>query len=347
MTRPAKTIRVPTTEDGRSIPYPLLDTLHPVPRNIPSPSYSRTTKEERREQEKQAWQLHTTLLRHLGIKPYDQCICDVVGLDEDFQVVKDPSSAFEYAHRPACLAYPNLKHYNLDPHHSTKHAAQRAAFTHFRKTARSMTGRKKFTKFSMEKLESHCGLHYHASTIDRFAKCLCDFIMYDKSERRSRDPADLEELKCIDCGYCCTSCSPTCHGLPPSQWDLAQLQSQTEPPERRPLYATSDRIRTRVKRSGLRNHYDPGTIVSDVLRAAACNPRLVISRLARHQSKTISLRSLNHALVKITAGSRDRIRIDRRRDSWIKLTMCLVFILVRCDLKIESQKQSYFPQHGS
>ena len=27
--------------------------------------------------------------------------------------------------------------------------------------------------------------------------------------------------------------------------------------------------------------------------------------------------------------------------------MCLVFILVRCDLKIESQKQSYFPQHES
>ncbi|KAI4212765.1 MAG: hypothetical protein LQ349_009330, partial [Xanthoria aureola] len=143
-------------------------------------------------------------------------------------------------------------------------------------TARSKTVRKEFTKSSMEELESRCGLHYYPPIIDRFAKCLCDFIMYDKSERRSRDPADLEELKCIDCGYCCTSCSPTCHGLPPSQWDLAQLQSQTEPPERRPIYSASDRIRTRVNRIGLPTRYDPGTIVGDVLRAAACNPRLVI-----------------------------------------------------------------------
>lgn len=89
MARPAKSFRIPTTEDDRSISYPLLDTLHPVPRNIPSPSkwtYSRTTKEERREQEKEAWQLHATLLRHLEINP-DQCICDVVGLDKDFQIV--------------------------------------------------------------------------------------------------------------------------------------------------------------------------------------------------------------------------------------------------------------------
>ncbi|KAL8896891.1 MAG: hypothetical protein Q9192_002855 [Flavoplaca navasiana] len=279
MAKPAKTSSTAMTEKSYFIHYALLDTLHPVPRNVvPSRSGTtrRTSKEEQREQEKDAWLLHTTLLQLLGTNPYGDCICDVVGLDEDFQIVKDPVSSFEYAHRPMCLTYPNPKFNDVDPQHATKHVAQRAAIKHFRKNARSKTGRKQFTKKLMYELEVHCGLHYYAPIIDSYAGCVCDFIKNDPQERRDRDTKDLENLRCDKCGYCCPACSPSCHGQPPNKWELAQSKITTKPRKKRPIHLTSERIRKPASRTSFPPRYDPDTIVRDVLRAVACNPHLVI-----------------------------------------------------------------------
>ncbi|KAI4274216.1 MAG: hypothetical protein LQ337_004095 [Flavoplaca oasis] len=279
MAKPAKTSSTAMTEKSYSIQYPLLDTLHPVPRNFVPWRWSttrRTSKEEQREQDKDAWLLHTTLLKLLGSNPYGDCICDVVGLDEDFQIVKDPASSFEYAHRPMCLTYPNPNFNDVHPQHATKHVAQRAAIHQFRKTARSKTGRKQFTKKLMSELEYHCGLHYYAPRIDKYAKCVCDFIEYGPLERTDQDQKDLENLRCNKCGYCCPSCSPSCHGLPPNKWELAQSKIATERRKKRPIHLTSERIRKPASRTTFPPRYDPGTIVRDVLRAVACNPHLVI-----------------------------------------------------------------------
>ena len=279
MTKPAKRSRTAGKEEVTFISYDLLDTLHPVPRNsIPSRSSTtrRISKEEQPEQEKDAWLLHTTLLQLLGTNPYGDCICDVVGLDEDFQIVRDPTSSFEYAHRPMCLTYPNPKYNDIHPQHATKHVAQYAAIKNFRKNARSKTGRKQFTKKLVYELEDHCRLHYYSPIVDKYTKCVCDFIKYDPLERRDQDPKDLENLRCNKCGYCCLSCSPSCHGQPPNKWELAQYNISTEPRKKRPIHSTSARIRTSTSRSKFPTRYDPDAIVRDMLRAIACNPHLVI-----------------------------------------------------------------------
>ncbi|KAL9631355.1 MAG: hypothetical protein Q9204_004268 [Flavoplaca sp. TL-2023a] len=266
-------------EKSSFIQYALLDTLHPVPRNfVPSRLWTarRTSKEEQREQEKDAWALHTTLLQLLETNPYEDCICDVVGIDDIFQVVKDRGSSFEYAHRPTCLTYPNPLSDDVHPQHMTMHVAQNAAIKHFRKTGRSKTGRKQFTKWLMYQLEYHCGLHYYAPKIDKYAKCVCDLIMHDPQERIDQDPKDLENLRCTKCGYCCPSCSPSCHGQPPKKWELAQSKITTEPRKKRPVHSTSEHIRKAANRTNFPPRYDPDTIVRDVLRAVACNPHLVI-----------------------------------------------------------------------
>ena len=59
--------------------------------------------------QKKAWQVHADVLRKLASNSYEDCICDVVGLDDNFQILEGLQSDIGYLHRPDCLAYPNAE----------------------------------------------------------------------------------------------------------------------------------------------------------------------------------------------------------------------------------------------
>ena len=96
----------------RESPPPLMKTchfpshLHPIPRHILPEDRRGLNKAEFRLQEKQSWQLHQQLIHDLFFDPYDRCICDVIGLEDYYQVVKDPDTLKDYPHRPDCLPIP-------------------------------------------------------------------------------------------------------------------------------------------------------------------------------------------------------------------------------------------------
>ncbi|KAL8782619.1 MAG: hypothetical protein Q9195_009609 [Heterodermia aff. obscurata] len=155
----------PPPTQAPSTPNPtisILDLLHPTPRNRPtSPEDdSEKTKTRQQKHEQRTWAVHLGLLKNLASNPYEDCICDIVGLDSAFQIVQDPSSGIDYAHRPDCLIYPNIPGWDADPQHVVLHAAQAANIQHFRKTGRSKSGRKQYAKKALWELVGMCRLRH-------------------------------------------------------------------------------------------------------------------------------------------------------------------------------------------
>lgn len=206
--------RTPTSQDTAIRPSRghILENLHPVPQNWIRMDRRRFSKQEKRMYEEQAWQIHFGLVMKLQINPYSNCVCDVVGLDDHFQVVEDPISEISYAHRARhCLAYP-IDSWALHPRHPSMHEAQIPAIHDFRRTGRTKGGSKKFTKKALYELERQCGLHYAPpSTPGRHRHCLCGLLSEDSPS--DREDGDLRNQTCARCGICCPCCSPSCHGL--------------------------------------------------------------------------------------------------------------------------------------
>ncbi|KAL9576820.1 MAG: hypothetical protein Q9203_007664, partial [Teloschistes exilis] len=79
--------------------------LYPIPRKLAAWDHMSIPKEKQRSLERQAWSNHKQLISELEHDPYDHCICDVLGLDQSFDIVTDPDTSLDYGHRPDCLAY--------------------------------------------------------------------------------------------------------------------------------------------------------------------------------------------------------------------------------------------------
>ena len=141
----------------------ILDLLHPIPQALQHSSYDNRelVKTENRKHEIETWQVHTNMLKNLAHNPYEDCICDVVGLEDAFQIVQDSRSRIDYAHRPDCLIYPNAERWEADPRHSHRHARHAPDIQHFRDNGRSRTGRKQFRKKTVLELIRSCGVQHH------------------------------------------------------------------------------------------------------------------------------------------------------------------------------------------
>ena len=192
-------------------PPPLIETghfpshLHPISRNILPHQRRGLDRAEIRLQEKQSWQLHQRLIHNLLFDPYDRCICDIIGLEDYYQVVKDPDTLRDYPHRPNCLAYPDFNSWRANIQPSSTNAAYLSRIQQFRTTARTKGGVKKFTRDARHNLERLSGLqsvfHHRVYTMH----CLCDF--YDPS-------VDSPRQECLHChNICCPCCKPSCYGL--------------------------------------------------------------------------------------------------------------------------------------
>lgn len=249
----------------------LLNRLHPIPQNSLH-SQDIISREDKHKLDKKAWQLHSSLIQNLPNNPYDGCICDILGLDNAYQIVPNPSSCVDYPHRHDCLANPNLDTQDPHPAHARKHATQLASIHHFRKNGRSKSGRKKFTKKAVMELEINCGLHYVGP--NRWSYCGCDSDDYiaqlcdcgDKNEQRSFGTRDDK------CQKCCPQCSPSYH-------TQAAYQDSPRKKHYKRRHTTtgspSKRRKQRHAMDGQENlpmQYDPKTIASDILRAAGFHP---------------------------------------------------------------------------
>ena len=248
----------------------LLDRLHPIPQNISPPSHAIASKEDKHKLEKEAWQLHSSLIQNLPNNPYNDCICDILGLDEAYQIVQNQSSCVDYPHRHDCLANPNLDTRDPHPRHAKKHAAQLASIHRFRKTGRSKSGRKKFTKKAVEELEILCGLQYYGP--NRWSYCGCDSEEYaarlcdcgDKDEERPFRTRDDDT-----CQKCCSRCNPNHHTQAASQ------DSPRKKHHKRRRTTTGSPLQQHHAMDGQENlpmQYDPNTVASDILRAAGIHP---------------------------------------------------------------------------
>lgn len=244
----------------------LLDALHPIPQNKSRSARHSSSREDERKHEQESWQLHASMIQNLPTNPYKNCICDVVGLNDAFQIVQDPSSLVDYVHRPHCLAYPNMEYGKAHPEHASKHAAQLASICQFRKSARSKSGKKYFSRKAVEELEFKCGLHYYGPY--RWPRCTCN--MYTPLPESASEDSGVVEWEsnwprmkdCEQCGKCCPCCSPSCH---------AQFKKQ------------------RHARNGQENYpqsYNTDTIATDILRAAGIHPTLPpLNFQLRHTSR--------------------------------------------------------------
>ncbi|KAL8711793.1 MAG: hypothetical protein Q9225_007059 [Loekoesia sp. 1 TL-2023] len=145
--------------------------LHRILCNLPFGNGHSDIKAEQRMLDKQAWRTHTALMRDLPWHPYDRCVCDVLGLDEEFQVVKDPDSSVNYAHRPDCLAYPEPEMWKIDVKDPVMHAAYIQRIQQFRATARSKGDVKKFTQKALSELRHQCGLKQIFHLLPSFHCC--------------------------------------------------------------------------------------------------------------------------------------------------------------------------------
>ena len=202
----------------RLSPIRLLETsyfpnsLHPVPRNLPHSTISRISKGAQRQSEEEAWQRHKASLRARdGHNPYQTCVCDIVGLDEYFQVVRDPHTLMDYAHRGSCLSYPDPEGWDEELPVTAMHPEMLYLIRQFRHDGRSKKGRKKYTQKALIELQRQCGVRgvFDAPML-RLAELYCRCAV---SNFRS---GSLGEQKCGICDkvFCCRCCSPTCYGLP-------------------------------------------------------------------------------------------------------------------------------------
>lgn len=184
--------------------------LHPIPRYILPQDRRALFRAEFRLQEKQSWQLHQRLIHDLPFSPYDRCICDVIGLENYYQVVKDPDTLIDYPHRPDCLAYPDFNSWKVDIQPSSTNAAYLARIHQFRVTARTKGGVKKFTRNAWRTLERQSGLQ-HVLTHEVYTwHCCCDL------ENISNDLIEVDppEQQCPYCHKICCPCGkPSCYGL--------------------------------------------------------------------------------------------------------------------------------------
>ena len=224
----------------------ILDLLHPIPRDLPYTTYANreVARMEKRKHEQKTWQIYLDLLKQLAHNLYENCICDVVGLEDAFQIVQDPRSRIDYPHRPNCLKHPNIENWEADPRHPHLHAAQALEIYHFRKTGRSRSGRKQYRKNTIEQLVRSCGLqhrfeglsgddedssetdHRPASSPNRSAK----FLQYDGPSRKT--------------------------------------ESRFGPPE----FRTKKRRQPPLNDENERIRYDSRTIAADILRVAGIHP---------------------------------------------------------------------------
>ncbi|KAG6988527.1 hypothetical protein G7Y79_00072g097890 [Physcia stellaris] len=251
----------------------LLDRLHPIPQNILPPSHAISSKEDKRKLEKEAWQLHSSMIQNLPNNPYSDCICDTLGLDRAYQIVQNQSTCVDYPHRHDCLAHPNLDAQDPHPRHAKKHTAQLASIHRFRKIGRSKGGRKKFTKKAVEELEILCGLQYCGP--NRWSYCGCDSDEYlarlcgcgVKDRERTFRIRDDDT-----CQKCCPRCSPKHHTQAASQ------DSPRKKHHKRRRTTTGSPLKQGKQRHAMDGQenfpmqYDPNTIASDILRAAGIHP---------------------------------------------------------------------------
>ncbi|CAF9939486.1 MAG: hypothetical protein HETSPECPRED_001792 [Heterodermia speciosa] len=239
-----------TPIDEETAPDPtvsILDRLHPIPRNLPR-SREGDQARARKKHEEETWQIHINLLKKLAHNPYEDCICDIVGLDKSFHIVQDPRSQIEYAHRPDCLMYPEIKDWEPDPRHSILHAAQADRIQGFRTVGRSRTGRKQYAKKAALDIVGLCGLR-HRSLAKKMSK---------NGKKSSEMVQGLESPAHKEHSH---------KGLPKTT-SPTKIKKQTTPTNIEKRYHSP---------SGLENaptQYNPLTIASDILRVAGTHPSL-------------------------------------------------------------------------
>ena len=186
-------------------PTHILEELHPIPQNwLRSGKDVTIGKQEQRVYDEQVWRIHSGLLGKLEVNPYRHCVCDVVGLDESIQVLRDPISEIDYAHHASkCLAYPigNWHDGFPRPQYLSSLRALLPTVEAFRHTARSKKGVKRFRQRELRELEKQCGLHYRPTSDTACRSCMSSF--------RHESNGNLESVKRRICA-CCEQCRHWC-----------------------------------------------------------------------------------------------------------------------------------------
>ena len=234
----------------------ILDLLHPIPRNLPR-SREGDQGRARKKHEEETWQIHMDLLKKLAHNPYEDCICDIVGLDKSFHIVQDPRSRIEYAHRPDCLMYPRIEDWEPDPRHSILHAAQADSIQDFRTVGRSRTGRKRYAKKAALDIVGLCGLRRRSLAKKTSSNGKKSSEMGQGPENPAHKEHSHKGLQKIT--------SPT------------KIKKQTTPIKIKKQTTPTNTEKRHHSPSGLENaptQYNPLTIASDILRVAGIHPSL-------------------------------------------------------------------------
>ena len=266
----------------------LLETLHPIPQNDISSVFHRRSKVQQQEQDELSWRLHCDALSRLSRNPYKDCICDVVGLDEDFRILEDPRLHTSYVHRVDCVDTVEALQEGV---HSqswvVNDPVKRLSLVHqFRKTARSKKGRKKYSMKALRELKEHLGVRWLECDIASKLTEACklhgdrkyhqedDYVPEGSVQSRPSPPKYFKSVTITPTKVTSRlSISPLKDQVLTSSADAGNRLSKRRAAQGR-RSENSKRPRINIDQEDWPTSYDPQSIATDILRAAGMHPTL-------------------------------------------------------------------------